>query len=212
MLESLFVKSSDLASIKDTEHDEAILVLPYIDHELAVRLEVVLRERARSPGLVILVDDDKRMGFIMAANLVYAWTRSPYFGYLAQDAFPGDHWLEQGLKTLKDSKSGLLAFNDGRFFGTVAVFGLAHRAWLETIYHNALFYPEYKTHFGDTELTAIAYMQDKLVFNPNCLLVEVDYRKHEQPLNPEDQELYNRRARTGFNGLVTPFDPEQADK
>ncbi|MDY7001429.1 MAG: hypothetical protein SVS15_06570, partial [Thermodesulfobacteriota bacterium] len=123
MLESLFVKSSDLASIKDTVHDEVILVLPYIDHGLAVRLEGVLKERARHPGLLVLVEDDKRMGFIMVANLVYAWTKSPYFGYLAQDAFPGDHWLRQGLKSLKDSKAGLLAFNDGRFFGTGAEHG-----------------------------------------------------------------------------------------
>jgi hypothetical protein len=202
MLESLFVKSSEFESFAPCSHRDVVLVMPYIDHEQAVRAEEILRVRADHPGLLVLVDDDERMGFIRVANFIYSRTRSPLFGYLAQDAYPGMSWLGQGVEVLKKTGAGLLAFNDGRFFGTVAAFGLARRAWLSTLYGNMLFYPGYKSQYGDTELSTIAFWQKQLVFNPNVLLVEVDYEKHSKANNAEDDALYKARLEAGF-GLVT---------
>lgn len=206
MLESLFVKSSALETVKGTAHDQVICVLPYIDHALAVRVEEVLRVRAKQPGLLLLVDDDARLGFMMVANLVYSWTRSPYFAYLAQDAFPSEQWLKSAVTTMDQTQAGLLAFNDGRFSGTLAVFGMVRRAWLTTVYPRFLFHPGYVSHFGDTELTTIAYLRNMLFFNPGCLLVEVDYEKHKKGHNEADAKLYRQRAATGFDGLVEPFE------
>ena len=202
MLESLFVKSSEFGSFEPRAHPDAVLVLPYIDHELAVRAEEILRVRAGHPGLLVLVDDDERMGFIRVANFIYSRTKSPLFGYLAQDAYPGMSWLAQGVGVMKKTGAGLLAFNEGRFFGTVAAFGLASRAWLSTLYRNMLFYPGYKSQYGDTELSAIAYVQNQLVFNPNALLMEVDYEKHAKANNADDDALYKARLDTGFGGLI----------
>ena len=202
MLQSVFAKSSEFDSFAPLVHDEAVLVLPYIDHELAVKLETVLRLRAEHPGLLVLVDDDERMGFIRVANFVYMRTRSPFFGYLAQDAFPGMYWLQQGMRIIKETGAGLLAFNEGRFFGTLAAFGLARRAWLKTLYRNMLFYPGYRSQYGDTELSAIAFGQHQLVFNPNALLIEVDYDKHAKANDPEDDALYKARLATRFDGLM----------
>ena len=204
MLQSVFVKSSEFDSFAPLVHDEVVLVLPYIDHELAVRLETVLRLRAEHPGLLVLVDDDERMGFIRVANFVYMRTRSPFFGYLAQDAFPGMYWLQQGMRIIQETGAGLLAFNEGRFFGTLAAFGLARRAWLKTLYRNMLFYPGYKSQYGDTELSAIAFGQNQMVFNPNALLIEVDYDKHAKANDPEDDALYKARLATRFDGLMPP--------
>lgn len=207
MLQSVFVKSSTIESVRGMAHDTVVCVLPYIHHDLAARLEEVLRLRAKQSGLLLLVDDDARLGFIRVANLVYFLTRSPYFTYLAEDAFPGVGWLKSAVSTMTQTNAGLLAFNDGRFYGTVAVFGMAQRAWLKTIYQRFLFHPGYLSHFGDTELTTIAFLRHMLVFDPSSLLVEVDYEKHHKGLNPADAALYKQRAATGFAGLVAPFDP-----
>ena len=113
------------------------------------------------------------------------------------------HWISHVKKT----HCGLLAFNEGRFFGTLAVFGLAKRAWLNTVYEKCLFYPKYTSHFGDTELSAIAFATNNLAANPNAILVEVDYDKGLHPNNQDDAILYRQRAATGFDGRVTPFTP-----
>lgn len=206
MLKSITISSSALSSIQPMVHSEVVLVLPFIDSHLAEKAKTVLALRADHPGLLILVEDDLRLGFIMVANMVYAKSKSPYFGYLAQDVFPGNYWLKQGMHTLKATGSGLLAFNDGRFFGTLAVFGLVARQWMKSIYHNLLFYPQYKHHFADTEISAIAFEQRALSFNPNALLMEVDFDKHLKEVDPQDAALYRKRAQTGFDGKITPFE------
>ncbi len=202
MLQSLFTKSSELHSFALQSHDDVVLVLPYIDHDLAVKAEEILRVRADQAGLLVLVDDDERLGFIRVANFIYSHTRSPLFGYLAQDAYPGMYWLKEGVRVMNKTGAGLMAFNEGRFFGTVAAFGLARRAWLTTLYRNMLFYPGYKSQYGDTELSAIAFAQNQLMFNPNALLIEVDYEKHTKANNPDDDTLYKARLATHFEGLA----------
>lgn len=202
MLESVFVQSSKFDSFEPKSHDDVVLVLPYIDHELAVKVEDVLSERANQPGLLVLVNDDRRMGFIQVANFVYMRTRSPLFGYLAQDAYPGMSWLKQAVETMQSTDAGLMAFNEGRFFGTVAAFGLVRRKWARTLYRTMLFYPGYKSQYADTELSAIAYAQNKFIFNPHALLMEVDYDKHRRMNDAEDDALYKRRLATNFDGLA----------
>lgn len=202
----MFFKSSAVESVRGLTHDTVICVLPYIRHDLAMRLEEVLRVRAKQPGLLLLVEDDARLGFIRVANLVYFMTRSPYFTYLAEDAFPGETWLKSAVSTMEQTNAGLLAFNDGRFYGTLAVFGMVKRAWLKTIYSRFLFHPGYISHFGDTELTTIAFLRHMLIFDPSSLLIEVDYEKHHKEPNPADAALYKQRAATGFGGLVAPFE------
>uniref|UniRef100_I2Q705 Glycosyltransferase n=1 Tax=Desulfovibrio sp. U5L TaxID=596152 RepID=I2Q705_9BACT len=205
MLRSVFVKSSDLQTVKGLAHEDVVCVLPYLRHDLAVRLEEVLRVRAGQSGLLVLVEDTARLGFMRVANLVYRWTTSACFAYLAEDAFPGEQWLGSAVATLREAQAGLLPFNDGRFCGTLAVFGLVSRAWLGTVYPRFLFHPGYRSHFGDTELTVIAAERGKLIFNPASLLVEVDYEKHRKGYDQADAALYKARATTGFDGLVAPF-------
>lgn len=208
VLESVFVKSSEIVSREHFHHDMAVLVLPTIDHDAAVRVDDILRRRAWADGLLVVVDDDLRLGFIKVANLVFARSHSKYFGYLAEDAFPGDGWLKCALFTLENSDASLLAFNDGRFHGNLAVFGLVSRAWARQLYHNCLFYPGYTRHFGDTELSVLSRMLGKMTYNPNCLMAEVDYSKHVKLVDEQDEALYRQRARTGFGGLVEPFEPD----
>jgi len=207
-MESAVLKSSELATVRGLNHNQVVVVLPFIDKELAVKTADILKRRALSEGLLVLVEDDVRIGFIQVANMIFSRSNSIYFGYLAQDAYPGEGWLRCGINILNKSKAALLAFNDGRFYGNIAVFGLVRRTWVQSIYRKFLFYPGYVSHFGDTELSVLALSSQKLVFNPNCLLIEVDYEKHLHGNNPKDDALYRERARTGFNGIVAPFEPD----
>lgn len=208
MLEVHRLAISGIASAGPLSHHRAVLVLPFIDEGLALRAGDVLSRRALADGLLLLVEDDLRLGFIQVANLVYSRSTSEYFGYVAEDAFPGEGWLKCGLYTLDQTGAGLLAFNDGRFYGNLAVFGLVRRTWARRLYRNFLFYPGYKRHFADTELSAISRELGQMTFNENCLLMEVDYDKHAKRNDPQDDALYRERARSGFGGLVAPFDPD----
>ena len=207
MLQLHILKTSALATFVNTTHYEVIIVMPSIDMAMARRAADVMIRRTKQSGLLILAEDDARFGFIMTANLVYAKTQSTFFSYVAQDAFPGQDWLDCGLETIKRSQQGLLSFNDGRFFGTLAVFGLVRREWARSLYKNFLFYPGYKANFADTELSVLAIATSNLVFNPNALLMEVDYEKHLHPNNSDDEKLYTQRAQAGFDGRVAPFTP-----
>ena len=150
MLEIVTITSSSLQQFFCASAYETVIVLPAIDRELAAKASQIMQRRTRQEGLLLVVEDDMRLGFITVANRVYAQTTSRYFAYVAQDAYPGKFWLDYGLDTLKKSQAGLLAFSDGRFFGKLATFGLADRHWLSTTYGNALFYSGYTRHFGDT--------------------------------------------------------------
>ena len=202
MLQTIFTSSSELQNLGHIEHEGAVFVLPFIDAELTGRLTEVLVRRALHPGLLVLVNDDERLGFMKVANYVCSHSSSRYFGYLAQDAFPGDGWLRSAVNVLDQSGASLLPFNDGRFYGTLAVFGLARRSWLASLYHKYLFFPGYHSNFGDTELTAIAIHQEQLIFNPSCLMIEVDYEKHKKGNNEDDAKLYKLREAQGFGGII----------
>ncbi len=205
MLELRCIRTSALARFKSDGAYETVVVMPAVDMVLARKAAEVMIRRTERPGLLVIAEDDCRLGFIMTTNMLYARTASDYFAYVAQDAYPGQYWLDYGQETLQKTSSGLLAFNDGRFFGKLAVFGLAARAWAASVYRNFVFHPEYKSHFADTELSMIALSTGQLAHNPFSIMMEVDYEKHLHGNNPADHDLYRRRAATGFDGRIAPF-------
>ena len=116
----------------------------------------------------------------------------------------GRYWLRYALHALAQQPgAGLLAFNDGKWFGQLAAFGLVRRRWLDPIYGGTLFHPGYSQHYGDTELTLIARQQQALAYHPHALLVEVDHAKDRRSVNPLDHDLFQRRAAAGFDQRVT---------
>jgi hypothetical protein len=179
-----------------------LMVMPYTDTAMAERATALLARRSACEGLLLAVHDEEREGFISVANRIFRASRSPLFGYVAQDAFAGREWGKRALAALRDQKHGLLGFNDGKWSGLLAAFGVARRTWAELNYAGDLFFPGYTAHYADVELTLLALEQGVYAYDPNCIMIEVDYEKDGKPVNQSDQKIFAERKSTGFDRKV----------
>jgi len=183
---------------------EVLAVMPFLKRAAARRAAELMVARAGAPLLVLAVHDDLGSGPIAIWNLAIACSLSPLFLYCAEHAFAGRYWLRFALQTMrKKPEPGLLAFNDGKWFGQLAAFGLVRRSWLAPLYGGRLFHAGYAQHYGDTELTLIARQQQALAYHPHALLIEVDHAKDGRAVNALDHGLFLRRAAAGFDNQVT---------
>jgi hypothetical protein len=180
----------------------ALIVMPFVDAALARRAATQLAARAGSDGLLLAVYDDRRAGFVAVANRLFRGSASASFGYVAQDAFAGRDWLARGRTALAAGGGGLLAFNDGKWRGALAAFGLADRRWAAANYRGDLFHPGYRSHYADAELTVLALAAAKHRYDPESLLVEVDWDKEARGVDEADRTLFRTRAAAGFDGRV----------
>lgn len=179
-----------------------LVVMPFIVPELAKRSAIQLARRAGEKGLLYGVYDDRRVGFVAVMNAVFRRSIAPRIAYVAQDAYAGRNWLALGSVALAQKDGGLLAFNDGKWNGTLASFGMATRSWAQANYDGDFFFPEYKRHYADAELTMIAMQRLLLRYDPAAVLVEVDWDKEGQGVEPADRTLFHLRARTKYDGKV----------
>jgi hypothetical protein len=191
--------------------DGPVMVLPYTDADMAQRAGQHAAQRAGAKGLLLAVHDTERQGFVATVNLAFAATRSPWLGYMAQDAFAGRDWMALALQALHRQRGVFLGFNDGKWQGALAAFGLASRAWAGGNYaaqagagatQGPFFHPSYQRHYADAELTVLARQAKGYVYEPNSVLMEVDWAKEAQAVDPVDRALYRQRAALGFDGRV----------
>ena len=209
MLNTVFMKSSELAQPQASDvlrarlpHDQPWVVMPYVDAVQAKATAAILASRAGQAGILLCVEDDVRLGFIRVINETFKSSDCEYFTYLAQDAFPGRYWMALALRALASSGKGLLAFNDDKWFGKLAAFGMVRRQWATGNYGGALFHSAYNSHYADTELTLLAMEQIQLDYNPNAVLMEVDYEKDRKATSAADKALFADRKSHGFDGHV----------
>lgn len=185
--------------------DGPLMVLPCTDVEQATRAGELAAARAMAKGLVLAVHDVREEGFVAMANQAFAASRSAWFGYMAQDAFAGREWLGLGLQALHRQRGVLLGFNDGKWQGALASFGLASRAWAASNYPigpGGFFHSGYARHYADTELTVLALAAKGYVYEPNSVLLEVDWGKDAAAVDGQDRSLFRQRAQDGFGGRV----------
>jgi len=178
-----------------------LVVMPFTNAEYAQRAAKLMANRADAPGLILCVQDEQKEGFIAMINCAFTKSQSPYSAYVAQDAYVGRGWLKAGLTKMGD-QNHLLGFNDGKWAGALAGFGLARRSWALQNYGGIFFCPEYKSHYADAELTLLAMQAGVYAYEPDSLLVEVDWNKDESSVQPRDRELFLIRKKTGFDGKV----------
>lgn len=183
---------------------EVLLVMPCTDLPMAQRAGALMAQRAGAEGRLLLVQDTQGWGFIRIVNHVFKNTLGRYFGYVAQDAFAGRQWLALALEALNRPGRSLLGFNDGKWHGAFAGFGLAERQWASQNYPGTDFFQSgYSRHYADVEISILAISQGRYVHDPRSLLVEVDWAKDSAPVDAQDRAHYRARVAAGFDGRVT---------
>lgn len=172
----------------------AIFIMPCTDAAQASQAAQLMCSRSGvTDAVLVAVLDDAREGFVAIANRAFSLTDSRYFGYVAQDAFAGRQWLRLALQTLEQQNKGLLGFNDGKWGGLLAAFGLGRRDWLARNYGGTLFFDGYEQHYADTELTVLALGNAQYCYNSQAVLVELDWEKDKKTVNQRDKILFANR-------------------
>ena len=173
--------------------------------DLALKAAQIQKERAGIHCEVKILVDSEQKGWVHSINR--GFEENPgydYYVYSCTDYFPGRRWLQIGMQTLIKDKKGLLAFNDGKWFGRIATAGIVSKEFIAKTYKDKLLPDCYKNHYADTEISIVAEEMNELCYNPNAVLVEVDYDgKDTRPVNVKDRNLFNERLKTGF-GLINP--------
>jgi len=125
-----YLTSKELSAYEDHSlaTEGVIIAMPFTNVDHAQRAAKLMASRANAPGMILCIQDEKEAGFIAVVNRAFAKTQSAYFAYVAQDALAGRDWLKEALTAMGDSKN-LLGFNDGKWAGALAGFGLARRSW-----------------------------------------------------------------------------------
>jgi len=183
--------------------DGPLMVMPCTDIELAKQSGSLACRRAAAKGLLLAIEDTQRQGFVACINQAFAVSQSEWFGYMAQDAFAGRDWLALALQALHKQRGRLLGFNDGKWHGALAAFGMASRAWAMTNYpDNTFFHAGYLRHYADTELTLLARQSKAYVYEPDSVLIEVDWSKDQASVDAADRALFKQRQATGFDSKV----------
>lgn len=213
------------------ETDGVLVVMPFTRPAEARRTAQLMSKRAGTDGLLLGVYDEglpapakkggtaaadqdganggegeesgrERAGFVALVNAAFRTSSSPWFCYVAQDAFPGRQWLSIALAALEKKGGVLASFNDGKWHGHLAAFGLARRDWATKLYDGDFFFPGYGRHYADVELTVLALQEQGLVYAPESVLVEVDWEKDGKAVSSDDKALYLKRAKERFDGRV----------
>jgi len=183
---------------------QIVLIMPWTQADQADRALEILVSRAGLAADFVLIEDCEKHGPATLINAAFEKSGSRLFGYLAQDIFPSRNWLIQSISAIKKTSAGLLAFNDGKWGGRMAGFGLADRLWVNAVYGGqSFFYPGYRQHYGDVELSLIARQQKRYAYDPNVVMLEVDYEKDSKGVLGSDRKLFAERKLTGFEGRVS---------
>jgi hypothetical protein len=199
-----FISSSEFtdSSPRSIKVDGALMVMPFINTSQAQQAAQLMSSRAASPGTVLAIHDSNQSGFAAIVNAAFKVSQSTYFGYVAQDAYAGRQWLKLAIEALGQNKS-FLGFNDGKWAGAIAGFGLAKRIWAQANYAGDFFYPGYQRHYADAELTLLALQAGLYAYDANSVLIEVDWDKDQASVNPADRALFAQRKLGQFDGRIT---------
>ena len=192
----------DLERLQHSDENGVAVVMPCIDAGLGMETAKVLLRRAGMPCTIFIVLDSLRQGFVRTLNDAAERISARYIVYLGQDAYPGRDWLNCAYQYMEESGKGLLGFNDGKWRGRIASFGMVRTAWVKTLYGGPVFYPGYRSHKADNELTVIARALDTYHYAPDCVVMDYDPQKDFGGSNPADDRVFKDRFIQGFDGLA----------
>lgn len=199
------INIKDIASYSYSDPTGVAVIMPCIDIQSGVKCAKQLLGRAGMKCKIVIAVDTLGWGFIKVLNETARKTVVRYVIYVAQDAFSGMNWLRMAYEDLEKTGKGLLVFNDGKWQGKIASFGMVRKEWVNSIYDGKILFPGYKSHCADDELTLIAINSKQHVYNPKIVLMEIDFKKNlHGGGNILDRKLLNNRIQSmSLNTNVT---------
>ena len=200
-----YLDVGQLRSLDRPQRTDVTVLMPCIDASVGMKTAQLLATRAGRDCEILILDDTLRQGLVKTLNDTAVRISSRYVVYLAQDAYPGRDWLRRAYEAMEETGAGLLGFNDGKWYGRVASFGMVRMDWVRELYGGFIFYPGYKSHAADNELTAIARATGVYIYEPNCVLVELDpdWEAKKRHRNKNDAALFRERFASAFDGLAS---------
>jgi hypothetical protein len=186
---------------------DILVIMPHIDEELATKTANLMRVRAGVPHKMLLVEDKKRQGFVKTINTAVRNNKAELYVYTAQDAFVSRNWLYEAIMCQAKHMAEVVSFNDGKWDGAMAQFGLVTHNFLKN-YDGNLFPDCYNCNYCDVEITQVAKQQGRYAWAEKAIMMEIDYVKDlgGKKVNMDDKALYNERKKTHFDGKVTNED------
>lgn len=188
--------------VVEPKRESITAIIPTINPEKALETSKTLKDRAGMDFKLVVIEDIEKNGWVATINSAVRNNPSDYYIYLADDVFPSKNWLVEAMKVVKDKDLGLLAFNDGKWFGKMASFGLVKHDWMIKNYNGDLLNPVYRSHYADPEITLLALSDKVFGYAPKSIMMEV-HNKTGIPNNKEDQAIFRQRKLSGFEGRIT---------
>ena len=191
---------SDTLAVSDDKKPKIAVLMPCIDRELGSKVIKQLSDNAGLEADYFLLMDDERVGFTAKINEFVNHHKEVYgkdydfYVYTAQDAFGGKNWLAEAYSELERTGKGLLAFNDNKWNGKLAAFGMVRASYKKPFFESC-----YHTHYADTELSVAATVDNQICYNPKAIMFEVDYDKSDKKVNKADKALFKKRQKKYTN-------------
>lgn len=190
---------------ENATNPKVAILIPTVNPEKAKQVADICHQRAGYPHKIIVEEDVDRIGWVAMINKLHRENPADFYIYGADDMFPSRNFLKEAMEVMENTEIGLLAFNDAKWNGINATFGIVRQDWIKTIYDTDLLHKGYRSHYADPELTMIARGQNKYAYKPEISMVEIVYNKEGTNIprnNEEDRKLFRERKKSGFNGLV----------
>jgi hypothetical protein len=172
------------------KHSKIAVLMPCIDRTQGTHTIKQLADNAGLEADYFLLMDDERVGYVRKINEFVNNREYDFYVYTAQDAIAGENWLKIAHETLQRTHKGLLAFNDGKWDGKLASFGMVRASYLRPFFEDC-----YKSHYADTELSVKAYLDNQLAYNPKAILRESNEGKSKKKVSENDRKTFKKRQR-----------------
>ncbi len=187
---------------------KVVVIMPSIKMDMANTAAEIMKIRAGMPVTIEVVEDKKKEGFVKICNRVskdYLKKGYNLFAYTAQDAYVSKGWLLAGVMAQIEQMAGLIAFNDGKWWGQLAQFGMMTDDFIKHYGDGNMLPPHYFGNYTDVELTLIAKQNNQFAFAQDAIMMEIDPEKDKgnKKVNADDKRIFNERKLTMFDGKVT---------
>ncbi len=215
----------DVDNIDQLFHEDptgVAVIMPSINPDRGIEVARILFKRSGMKTTVFVVQDTCRQGFAKTLNDTAQRLNVAYLCYVAEDAFPGVDWLRIAYEKLERTGKGLLAFNDGKWNGRIAGFGMVRTQWVKQLYGGPVFFPGYRSHKADNELTLIARIMNEFIYEPTATLIELDPSKALEDAEDgsevkRDRNLFYERLHSAFDARfpwhdVAPYKDEYLNR